>query len=79
MLDVSTVDTELDGPNFGLPCPEGVVTPLPGTVGNDTIKEVPNAEVGLKGFSPANPVACGCKCPLVFKPETDVVAVPVVD
>lgn len=79
VLDVSMVDAEYDGPNFGLPCPEGVATPLPGTVGKDSIKEAPNAEVGLKGFSPANPVACGCKGPLVLDPETDVNAVPVVD
>lgn len=79
VLDVSKVDAEIDGPNFGLPCPEGVAAPLPGTVGNDPIKEAPNAEVGLKGFRPANPVACGCRGPLVVNPEIDVIAVPVVE
>lgn len=79
MLDVSRVDAEYDGPNFGLPCPEGVAAPLPGTVGKDSIKEAPNAEVGLKGFRPANPVACGCKGPFMLNPEADVIAVPVVD
>lgn len=79
VLDASRVDGEYDVPNFGLPCPEGVAAPLPGTVGKDSIKEAPNAEVGLKGFRPVNPVACGCKGPLVLNPETDVTAVPVVD
>lgn len=78
LLDVSSVDAELDGPKFGLPCPEGVAAPLPGTVGSESIKEAPNAEVGLKGFRPANPVACGCKGPLVFNPGLDVKVVPVV-
>ena len=76
LLDIST---EFDEPSFGLPRPEGVAAPLPGTVGSESIKEAPNAEVGLKGFRPANPVACGCKGPFVFNPEADVYAVPVVE
>jgi hypothetical protein len=79
VLDVSRVDAECDAPNFGLPCPEGVAAPLPGTAGSDPIKEAPNAEVGLKGFMPANPVACDCKGPLGLNPESDVIVVPVVD
>lgn len=79
LLDVSRVGAEFDEPSFGLPCPEGVAAPLPGTVGSESIKEAPNAEVGLKGFRPANPVACGCKGPFVFNPETDVNAVLVVE
>ena len=79
LLDVSRVDAEFDAPSFGLPCPEGVVAPLPGTVGSASIKDAPNAEVGLKGFRPVNPVACGCKGPFMLNPETDVNAVPVVE
>jgi hypothetical protein len=78
LLDVPRVDAEFNAPNFGLPCPEGVAAPLPGTVGRESIKEAPNAEVGLKGFRPANPVACGCKGPFVFNPGPDVKVVPVV-
>jgi hypothetical protein len=31
-----------------------------GVVGNDSSKDAPKEEVGLNGFSPAKPVACGC-------------------
>ena len=61
----------------GRPVIAGVVDPEPGIGGNDSSKEAPKDEEGLKGFNPENPVRCDFTGEVEDCVENDIFVVPV--